>query len=363
MQYIWTSRRHLTRCRTRIGTMRICWIKLWTGNVILTTAAIASTPCNFSDTTCDCSGLRLSSIPPDLPANTTKLKLTNNSISLTHRDVQILSNLTQLRELYLGCNLICNLISGAFNNFKKLSVLELHNNYLTNFGRDVMKPLNLSHLTLYGNQWNCSCGLLGLQMWLNESKVHLGNEDITTCESPEEMKSCTIKKALIKQNGCFQVSSSASSPHSAIKRRIDTNVSKNIHKPALQSPTVTVQNTTENQTDGSGQSKFGKSWKLVVAVMATSIGISSILVLFAKCIKWYHCLFAYHHHRLREEPELFMENACAATEDSVPQALQKTKNSDQQTEVRTTSQLSEGDDGYIEDGYIDTLGFNDCEEQ
>ncbi|XP_038659958.1 leucine-rich repeat-containing protein 19-like isoform X2 [Scyliorhinus canicula] len=297
--------------------------------------------------------MSLSSIPRDLPANTTKLKLTNNSISLTHRDVQILSNLTQLKELYLGYNLICNLISGAFNNLKKLAVLDLHNNCLTNVGRDVMKPLNLSHLTLYGNQWNCSCGLLGLQMWLNASKVHLGNEDITWCESPEEMQSCTIKKAPIKQNGCFQVSSSASSLHS----------SKNIHKPALQSPTVTVQNTTGNQTDGSDQSKFGKSWKLVVAVMATSIGISSILVLFAKCIKWYHCLFAYHHHRLREEPEFFMENASATTEDSVPQALQKTKNSDQQTEVRTTSQLSEDDDGYIEDGYIDTIGFHDCEEQ
>ncbi|XP_078070043.1 leucine-rich repeat-containing protein 19-like [Mustelus asterias] len=341
--------------------MRICWIKLWTGNVILTTAAIASALCSFGDRTCDYSGMSLILIPHDLPANTTKLKLTNNSISLTYHDVQILSNLTQLKELYLGYNLICNLTLGAFNNLKKLSVLELHNNCLTNVDRDIMKPLNLSHLTLYGNQWNCSCGLLGLQMWLNESKVHLGNENITTCETPKEMQFCTIKKALIKQSECFPVPTLASSPHSAtIQTTFDINLSKNMNNPALQSPTVTVENATGNRTNSSDQSKFGKSWKLVVGVMATSIGISSILVLFAKCINWYNCLFAYHHHRLQEEPELFMENTSTATEDSVPQALGKTKNSGQQTEVKTTP---EEDDGYIEDGYIDSIRINNCEEQ
>ncbi|XP_078386330.1 leucine-rich repeat-containing protein 19-like [Cetorhinus maximus] len=333
--------------------MRICWVKLWAGNVILTTAAIALSPCNFSDTTCDYSGMHLTLIPYDIPVNITKLKLTNNSISLTRHDVQILSNLTQLKELYLGYNLICNLLSGAFDNFKKLVVLELHNNCLTNVDRDVMEPLNLSHLTLFGNQWNCSCGLLGLQMWLNESKVHLDNENITTCEAPEEMQFCTIKKALVKQNGCFPVSSLASSLDSAtVKSTFDTSLPKNMCNTALQSP-VTVQNTTGDQIDGSDQSKFGKSWKLVVGVMATSIGISSILVLSTKCIKWYNCLFAYHHHRLQEDPELFMENTSTAIDNQDPQALRETKNSDQ---------LPEDDDGYIEDGYIDTIGFNDCEE-
>ncbi|XP_067886628.1 leucine-rich repeat-containing protein 19-like [Heterodontus francisci] len=344
------------------GIMTTSWLKLWTGNVILTTAAIALSPCNFRDTTCDYSGKNLTLIPYDLPANTTKLNLTNNSISLIYHDVQILSKLAQLKELYLGYNLICNLPPGALNNLKKLAVLELHNNCLTNVDRDAMKPLNLSRLTLYGNQWNCSCGLLGLQMWLNESKVHLGYPNITTCETPEEMQLRTIRTALIKKNGCFL--DSASSQDSAIaKSTLDTNLSKNMHNAALQSP-VTSQNTTGNQTDGSDQSKFGKSWKFVVGVMATSICISSILVLFVKCIKWYDCLFAYHHHRLQEEPELFMEKtSIEAGINSDPQASRKTENSDQQTEVRTTIyNLSEDDDGYIEDGYIDATGFNDCEE-
>ncbi|XP_067839579.1 leucine-rich repeat-containing protein 19-like [Heptranchias perlo] len=344
--------------------MTTCWFKLWTGNFILTTAAIAISPCSFRDTTCDYSGKNFTLIPYDLPANITKLNLTNNSISLTRHDVQILSNLTQLKELYLGYNLVCNLSSGVFNNFKKLAILELHNNCLTSVDRDVMIPLNLSRLTLYGNQWNCGCGLLGLQMWINESKVQLGNANITTCEAPEEMQCCTIKTAPIKQSGCFSDFALASSQNSpTAKNTFTPNLSKNIQTAALQSPIVTAQNTTGNQTDGSDQSKVGKSWKFLLGVMATSISISLILVLFVKCIKWYNCLFAYHHHRLQEEPEIFMENMPTETDiNSVPQALRENESSGQQTEMRiATHNFSDDDDGYIEDGYIDAVGFNDCE--
>uniref|UniRef100_UPI00398E4F8A leucine-rich repeat-containing protein 19-like n=1 Tax=Pristiophorus japonicus TaxID=55135 RepID=UPI00398E4F8A len=347
--------------------MTACWFKVWTGNFILTTAALAVFPCSFSDTTCDYSGKNLAFIPYDLPTNITQLNLANNSISLTCHDVQILSNLTQLKELYLGYNLICNLPSEAFTNLKKLAVLELHNNCLTSVDRDVLKPLNLSHLTLYGNQWNCSCGLLGLQMWLNESKVYLGNANITKCEVPEEMQCCTIKTAPIKPNGCFSDSASASTQDSATtKNTFNTNLSKNMHSTALQSSIVIPRNTTNNQTDGSGgQSKVGKSWKFVVGVMAISICISSILVLFVKCIKWYNCLVAYHHHRLQEEPELFMENTSTETHiNGIPHTLRKIESSHQQTEMWTTTHnLSEDDDGYIEDGYIDAVGFNNCEDE
>ncbi|XP_072445114.1 leucine-rich repeat-containing protein 19-like [Chiloscyllium punctatum] len=339
------------------------WFELWTGNFILTTAAIALSPCNFSDTTCDYSGKNLSSIPHDLPANTTKLKLMNNKISLTPHDIQILSNLTQLKELYLGYNLICNLISGAFNNFKKLAILELHNNCLTHVDRDVLQPLNLSCLTLYGNQWNCSCGFLGFQRWLNESQVHLGNVNITTCEAPEDMQFHTIEEAFIKRNGCFSVSRLTSSPdNSTVKSTLDTIFSEKIQGAAMRIPTVARQNNTMNQTNGSDQSKFGKSWKLVVGVMATSIGISSILILFAKFIKWYNCFFAYHHHRLQEEPDFYLENTSTETTYNVPQTSKEAKSNEQQTEAKSIPHNVSDDDGYIEDGYIDSIGFTSCEQ-
>ncbi|XP_048383127.1 leucine-rich repeat-containing protein 19-like isoform X1 [Stegostoma tigrinum] len=339
------------------------WVKLWTGNVILTTAAIALSPCNFSDTTCDYSGKNLTSIPYDLPANTTKLKLMNNNISLTYSDVQILSNLTQLKELYLGHNLICKLLSGTFNNFKKLDILELHSNCLAHVEKDIMKPLNLSHLTLYGNHWNCSCGFLGFQRWLNESQVHLGNANITTCEAPEEMQFSTFEEALIKRNGCSSDSSLTSSPDkSTVKSTFGTTLSESMHNAAMQSPTVAGQNNTANQINGSDQSKFGKSWKLVAGVMATSIGISLMLVLFAKFIKWYNCLFAYHHHRLQEEPDLYMESTPTQTTHNVPQTSEEAKSNKQETEARSIPHNVSDDDEYIEDFYIDSIGFTNYEQ-
>uniref|UniRef100_V9KP21 Leucine-rich repeat-containing protein 19-like protein n=1 Tax=Callorhinchus milii TaxID=7868 RepID=V9KP21_CALMI len=336
------------------------WFQLWTGILFMTTATTASSLCVFSGTICDCSGKNLTFIPDNLSANITKLILTNNNISLTHRDVQILRNLTHLKELYLGYNLIQSLSSEVFSKLKNLAILELHNNCLTYLDSNVMPSSNLTHLTIYGNQWNCSCSLLDLQTWINRSKAILGNLTSTTCKTPEKMKYFTIETAPINQSECF--SASKSTP-AITKSNFITNQSVTMHVVGSQTSAVTTQNTTNNQKDGSDRHRIGKSWKLLLTIMAGSAGSSFLLIIIVKCFKWYKWLSAYDHHKLREEPELIMENPSEIGLNSVPWATTTDETNDQEEETKTTTyKLPEDDDGYIEDVYIDTIEFKDYEE-
>lgn len=169
---------------------------------------------------CEETAKNYSSVPSNLHKNVSILQLSNNNIALNENDTLILHNYINMTELYLNhnaiavlhnysfCNLskleildvsdnsikiveqaaliglnklqtlylqnnqIAQLNSNTFVLLKNLKVLKLQNNLLRQV--DIPVSLNLTTITLIGNQWNCSCDLLSLQNWLTTVNVTMG---------------------------------------------------------------------------------------------------------------------------------------------------------------------------------------------
>ncbi|XP_059146281.1 toll-like receptor 4 [Physella acuta] len=103
---------------------------------------------------CDCSGLRLTSVPQNLPPNITKLDLYNNA--LTEIPPHSLKNYSRLRILHLNSNNISKLNESSFSGLENLTFLRLDDNSLAmtpdTFPVGVFKPLvSLTALRLNKN--------------------------------------------------------------------------------------------------------------------------------------------------------------------------------------------------------------------
>jgi len=101
--------------------------------------------------TVSCVGLRLRSIPKDIPRSATQLYLSHNF--LTEIGKGAFQTLTNLTFLSLEYNLIDNIDGGAFLGLTKLESLFLRQNQLTRLSSEVFQDLyNLSHMYLSQNK-------------------------------------------------------------------------------------------------------------------------------------------------------------------------------------------------------------------
>ncbi|KAI8498914.1 hypothetical protein Bbelb_233670 [Branchiostoma belcheri] len=119
-------------------------------------AACSSSSCSSSS--CICVNEGLSSVPQDLPTNTTYLELDNNVITtMSESNFSRYSNLTTLR---LNHNQISVINSGAFYSITRLTELRLSGNQLTSLRQDIFVGLdNLQVLSLgYNNIHNIEAG-------------------------------------------------------------------------------------------------------------------------------------------------------------------------------------------------------------
>jgi hypothetical protein len=90
----------------------------------------AGYPCRFENTTADCRKLNLTSVPSDLPLNTTILLLSYNRIQILKSSSFV--SLLQLEHLDISFNGLTIIETTAFSCLRNLTTLDLGNNTLNN---------------------------------------------------------------------------------------------------------------------------------------------------------------------------------------------------------------------------------------
>lgn len=69
------------------------------------------------------------------------------------------------------------------------TALLLHNNLLTTVPNELLDNLaSLHSVSLYGNPWNCDCGILYLRAWLLRQPAYLGAHRDVYCSQPTNLK-------------------------------------------------------------------------------------------------------------------------------------------------------------------------------
>ncbi|KAM5260932.1 leucine-rich repeat-containing protein 19 [Hipposideros larvatus] len=269
--------------------------------------------------------------------NLVNLKILNicrNSIRIILQDA--FSGLNKLEQLYLCQNKILQLNPDTFVPLKNLKLLNLQGNLISYF--DVPQLFHLELITLYGNPWNCSCGLLNLQNWLNTSNVTLENENITMCNYPDILKCYSIKTVPYKAE-CYSKLSSPIIEDLYINFRSISN--------------LTFNSSLNNFTRNSEHEPLGKSWVFLVGVVVTVV-ITSLFIFFAiKCPIWYTFLRSYNHHPLEEHEAETYEADFTGNPSSLSQISDA--NSEETTVIfEQLHSFVVDDDGFIEDKYIDS---------
>lgn len=122
--------------------------------VVVFASAVTGCPvlCTCRSQVVDCSGLRLFSVPPDLPLDTRNLSLAHNRI--TAIPPGYLTCYSELRVLDLRNNSLIELPAGLFLTTKRLSHLDLSYNNLTQVAADMFhEAYSLVQIDLSHNPW------------------------------------------------------------------------------------------------------------------------------------------------------------------------------------------------------------------
>ncbi|KAJ8372971.1 hypothetical protein AAFF_G00272520 [Aldrovandia affinis] len=355
---------------------------LWMGCVQV---ASNSDPDNFN---------KLQQILYGLPSNITKLNLSHNAIEISEADIKTLKNYSQLTELYLNNNRLTVLPGHMFDNLTQLNILNVSYNNISRVepkafaGLANLKNLDLSHnsipslpprvfanlsslealylqgnglhvlengtfgdlkhqkyLDLDENPWNCSCAFLWVIHCLNDLKVQIGQGAI--CAIPEDQAG---KSILNSSTMCFPGIRGTETPTEAPTVTATASSMQTTH-------TVSTGHTgSGNLTDSKKESVEdiplgGNSWKFLLGVVAFALSTSLLIVCMVKSPKWYMLLFDYRHQRLHEEESDFFATRCHANFSLDVEQME--------TSAQELGGSPEEEDGYIEDGYIDTGDYKD----
>ncbi|XP_026575470.1 leucine-rich repeat-containing protein 55 [Pseudonaja textilis] len=211
--------------------------------VVVFASAVTGCPvlCTCRSQAVDCSGLRLFSVPPDLPLDTRNLSLAHNH--LTSIPPGYLTCYLELRVLDLRNNSLVELPVGLFLTSKHLSHLDLSYNNLTQVVADMfqeayslvhvdlshnpwlkkidpqafrglaqLRALDLSYgalsflslealegltglvtLQIGGNPWICGCTMEPLLKWLrNRIQRCMSDTQLAECREPPEMEGASL---------------------------------------------------------------------------------------------------------------------------------------------------------------------------
>ncbi|KAJ7311292.1 hypothetical protein JRQ81_006908 [Phrynocephalus forsythii] len=106
-----------------------------------------------------------------------------------------LFNLSALQLLKMNNNRMAQLPGQAFHTLRDLRSLRINNNRFTAVAEGTFDPLtSLSHLQIYNNPFNCTCQLMWLKNWTENTLISIPERDSITCASPEPWKGLPLAK-------------------------------------------------------------------------------------------------------------------------------------------------------------------------
>ncbi|NWS55972.1 LRC19 protein, partial [Chunga burmeisteri] len=378
------------RSNRKALNMKLPWLLIWAGTLFLNPV---TADCNITSqtVTCEESGKNLSNIPTNLLQNVTKLSFKNNKITLKDSVKEILRSFINLTELYLNENMItvlynnsfCNLTKliildisynhistvhkAAFAGLNQLSVLNLSYNMITQLDSSVFtslksltvlnlecnalkyfhikSPFKLTKIVLAGNPWTCSCDLLDLQIWLMASNVTMENENTTTCTFPNTTEKFSIKTAAIQP-------ADRKTEKASLENTITSTSAIKLKSSALLTA-LTPNNITGNNGTHAELPLLGKSWTFLVGVLGFVLSTTLLIFTAIKCPTWYRYLISYSHRRLEENDSEMFEQELSADMSSFP-TVSDTNNEDPVVIFEKIHAFVPGEDGFIEDKYIDS---------
>ncbi|XP_075582894.1 leucine-rich repeat-containing protein 19 [Pelecanus crispus] len=378
------------RSNRKALNMKLPWLVIMAGTLFLNSV---TADCNVTSqtVTCEESGKNLSNIPTKFFQNVTKLSLKNNNITLKHSDKEILQSFTNLTELYLNENVITVLYNNSFCNLTKLVILDISNNNISTVhkaafaGLNQLSVLNLSYnmitqldsdaftclksltvlnlqynflnsfhiklpfklikIILAGNPWTCSCDLLDLQIWLTASNVTMENENSTVCTFPNTKKKFSIKTAAIQPADCKIEKTS-------LENSITSTSAIKLKSSALLTA-LAPNNITGNNGTHAELPLLGKSWTFLAGVLGFVLSTTLLIFTALKCPTWYRYLISYSHRRLEQNDSEMFEQEFSADMSSFPTVLD-TNNEDPVVIFEKIHAFVPGEDGFIEDKYIDS---------
>ncbi|KAM6363326.1 leucine-rich repeat-containing protein 19 isoform 1-T1 [Pluvialis apricaria] len=341
--------------------------------------------------TCEESGKNLHNIPTNLFQNVTKLSLKNNKITLKDSDKEILRSFINVTELYLNENMISVLYNSSFCNLTKLVVLDISNNLISTVhtaafaGLNQLSVLNLSYnmitqldsdvftslksltvldlqynflksfrikssfklteIILAGNAWTCSCDLLDLQTWLTASNVTMANENNTICTFPNTTEKFSIKTAAIQSADC-------KTEKASLENTVNSIFATKFKSRALLTA-LTPNNITGNNGTHADLPLLGKSWTFLAGVLGFVLSTTLLIFTAIKCPTWYRYLISYRHRRLEENDPQMFEQEFSADMSSSP-TVSCTSNEEPIVIFEKIHAFVPGEDGFIEDKYIDS---------
>ncbi|XP_034640281.1 immunoglobulin superfamily containing leucine-rich repeat protein isoform X2 [Trachemys scripta elegans] len=189
----------------------------------------------------ECAYRDLQAVPAGLPSNVTTLTLSANKITSLQQSSFL--EVTQVQSLWLAHNEICTIEEGTFArllhlknidlshnqlaefpwgdlyNLSALQLLKMNNNQLVKLPWEAFHTLkdlrslwindnkfttiaqgtfdamsSLSQLQIYNNPLNCTCRLLWLKTWAENTLISIPERDSISCAAPESLRGVPLGK-------------------------------------------------------------------------------------------------------------------------------------------------------------------------
>ncbi|XP_044306426.1 LOW QUALITY PROTEIN: immunoglobulin superfamily containing leucine-rich repeat protein 2 [Varanus komodoensis] len=106
-----------------------------------------------------------------------------------------LRNLSALQLLKMNNNRMAHLPGQAFHTLRDLRSLRINSNRFADVAEGTFEPLtSLSHLQIYNNPFNCTCRLMWLKNWTENTLISIPERDSITCAAPEPWKGLPLAK-------------------------------------------------------------------------------------------------------------------------------------------------------------------------
>ncbi|XP_060116274.1 immunoglobulin superfamily containing leucine-rich repeat protein 2-like [Heteronotia binoei] len=106
-----------------------------------------------------------------------------------------LRNLSALQLLKMNNNRMAGLPGDAFRTLGDLRSLRINNNQFRAVAEGTFEPLtSLSHLQLYNNPFDCSCALMWLKNWTENTLISIPERDSIRCATPEHLQGVPLAR-------------------------------------------------------------------------------------------------------------------------------------------------------------------------
>ncbi|XP_030897100.1 slit homolog 1 protein-like [Leptonychotes weddellii] len=173
------------------------WLLLWAAAWRLGATACPAL-CTCTGTTVDCHGAGLQAIPKNIPRNTERLDLSENTIQAIPR--KAFRGATDLKNLQLDKNQISCIEEGAFRALRGLEVLTLNNNNITTIPVSSFNHMpKLRTFRLHSNHLFCDCHLAWLSQWLRQRPT-IGL--FTQCSGPASLRGLNVAEVQKSEFSC-----------------------------------------------------------------------------------------------------------------------------------------------------------------